>query len=91
MRLLPSHLLPKRSRTLSFDRVHCSFQAVDDGQSHLVFRVDVGLEAKLLLDAIGEAQKKHTDLCIMLFSVDQAKNKALAVAVAHILLHNIMI
>ena len=56
-----------------------------------MFRVDVGLEAKLLLDAIGEAQKKHTDLCIMLFSVDQAKNKALAVAVAHILLHNIMI
>ena len=75
---------------LTFDLVYRCFQAIDEGHSHLVYRVDVGLEAKLLLDAIGEAQKTHTDLCIMLFSVDQAKNKTLAVAVAHILSHDIM-
>lgn len=52
-----------------------------DGQRFLVHRVDVGLEAKMLLDAIAEAQKANSDLCVMLFSVDAIKGKALAVAV----------
>lgn len=55
--------------------------AVAAGRSHVVTRVDVGIDAKALTEAWNAITGKHGDnLCALLVSVDDEKQKVLAYA-----------
>lgn len=43
----------------------------------------MGLDSKALVDAANGIQSKYPDMCVMLWSVDESKGKALALAVCH--------
>lgn len=43
-------------------------------------RVDVGIDPKAVTEACVTLMKKHSELAVMIWSVDEGKNKALAYA-----------
>lgn len=63
------------------EMMHEAKKASEEGTTYLVHRVDVGLDSKALLEAINAIQAKYEKMCVLLFSVDEQKKKALAYAV----------
>lgn len=55
-------------------------QAVAAGKSHVVTRVEVGLDTKAVAEAWNAISAQYPELCALLISVDDEKQKALAYA-----------
>ena len=54
--------------------------AAENGGKFCVLRVNVGLDAKALGEAVTQAQKAHADVPLMLLSTDEAKDKLMVYA-----------
>eukprot|EP01025_Chloroclados_australasicus_P014578 TRINITY_DN16848_c0_g2_i5.p1 TRINITY_DN16848_c0_g2~~TRINITY_DN16848_c0_g2_i5.p1 ORF type:complete len:1226 (-),score=185.41 TRINITY_DN16848_c0_g2_i5:256-3462(-) len=54
--------------------------ACDKGSKFLVERIDVGIDPKALAEASNKISQQYSELAVMLFSVDEGKQKALAYA-----------
>ncbi|XP_024367679.1 alanine--tRNA ligase [Physcomitrium patens] len=54
--------------------------AVAQNQPFCVLRIDVGLDTNAVREAVTLVMEKHKDLAVMIFSVDEQKNKVLVYA-----------
>jgi alanyl-tRNA synthetase len=54
--------------------------AVAGDQPYCVLRIDVGLDTNAVREAVTLVMDKHKDLAVMIFSVDEQKNKVLVYA-----------
>ncbi|CAK9201668.1 unnamed protein product [Sphagnum troendelagicum] len=55
-------------------------KAVAQSEVYCVLRIDVGLDNKAVREAVSMVMDKHKDLSVMVFSVDENKNKVLVYA-----------
>jgi alanyl-tRNA synthetase len=55
-------------------------EAAENGGKYCVLRVNVGLDAKALGEAVTQAQKAHAGVPLMLLSTDEAKDKLMVYA-----------
>ncbi|KAH9543369.1 hypothetical protein CY35_13G061100 [Sphagnum magellanicum] len=55
-------------------------KAVAQSEVYCVLRIDVGLDNKAVREAVTMVMDKHKDLSVMVFSVDENKNKVLVYA-----------
>ncbi|CAD7702717.1 unnamed protein product [Ostreobium quekettii] len=68
----------KNKKLAVTEAVAAADEAVAGAKGHLVLRLEVGLDHNAVKEAVGAIQAKHGTLCLMVFTADEAKGKALA-------------